>query len=309
MCKQYHYESICSISSCDTVLGRRHRNKWCSEALRARRLGKCTTGVENQKTIFETTRARCSKCKEELLPPRRTRTEGKTGENTGSSSTGAPKPPRQRKARSSAPKKANKRARDEEEGEAEETEKKRPKVWTCMVVANNANKEPLEVESPTGKVDNVNERAFSEEEEGPEEKPVEAEPPIEEAKPTNKRPRSEEGEEGDEPEKKRPRVESPIDEVDNAYKGEFNEEDEGPKEKPIEAEPPVEEAEPPIEAKPANKRSLSEEGEEPEKKRLRVESPTDEAREDRNVQDTTVDQASSGDEGCLPTPAPSPQHR
>ncbi|KAI1639741.1 hypothetical protein F4809DRAFT_656039 [Biscogniauxia mediterranea] len=244
MCKQYHYESICSISSCDTVLGRRHRNKWCGEALRARRLGKCTAGVEIQKTITETTRARCSKCKEELLAPRRTRTEGKTGKNTGSSNTGAPKPPRQRKARS-APKKASKRALDEEEGETEKPEKKRLKVATCMVVASKANKEPLEVESPIDKVDNAYKRASGEEEEGPEEKPVEVEPPIEEARPTNKRSLSEEGEEGEEPEKKRPRVES----------------------------------------------------------------PTDEAQEDRNVQDTTVDQASSGDEGCLPTPAPSPQHR
>ncbi|KAI0598175.1 hypothetical protein F4775DRAFT_592686 [Biscogniauxia sp. FL1348] len=308
MCKQYHYETVCSVSSCDTVLGRRNRNRWCGEALKARRLGKCSTGVEVQETITETTRARCSKCKEEGLhpapPPPRVRTKGKTDKSTSTTSAnaGAPKPPRQRKPRS-APKKSNKRTLDEEE-EGETGGKKRLKVETEISVdeASDASEERLEVaSSPIVKVENANKRAFSDEEEeeeegGPDKKRLKAEPPVEEveplvdeAKPANKkRSLSEEGEEEEEeegPDKKRLKAEPPVEEV----------------------EPPVEETEPPVdEAKPANKkRSLSEEGEEPENKRPRVESPTYEAQEDLNVQDTAVSQDSSEDEGALPTPAPS----
>ncbi|OTA94368.1 hypothetical protein M434DRAFT_10760 [Hypoxylon sp. CO27-5] len=64
MCIQYLYHSLCQNPSCEIIIGRRHRNNWCGEARRARRLGHCTPGLQITDPIctHEQT-VRCAKCK------------------------------------------------------------------------------------------------------------------------------------------------------------------------------------------------------------------------------------------------------
>ncbi|OTA67706.1 hypothetical protein K449DRAFT_461692 [Hypoxylon sp. EC38] len=64
MCIQYLYYSLCQNPSCEIIIGRRHRNNWCGEARRARRLGYCTLGLQITDPIctHEQT-VRCAKCK------------------------------------------------------------------------------------------------------------------------------------------------------------------------------------------------------------------------------------------------------
>ncbi|KAI8958537.1 hypothetical protein F5Y11DRAFT_351422 [Daldinia sp. FL1419] len=65
MCKQYHYHSGCPTPDCDSILGSRKRNRYCPEALKARRLGRCSVGVHiagNFRAVDSTTR--CDTCKQ-----------------------------------------------------------------------------------------------------------------------------------------------------------------------------------------------------------------------------------------------------
>ncbi|KAI1474208.1 hypothetical protein F4774DRAFT_415073 [Daldinia eschscholtzii] len=46
MCKQYHYYSDCPTPDCSSVLGFKKRNRYCREALKARRLGHCSADIQ-----------------------------------------------------------------------------------------------------------------------------------------------------------------------------------------------------------------------------------------------------------------------
>ncbi|KAI0845543.1 hypothetical protein F5Y00DRAFT_167255 [Daldinia vernicosa] len=66
MCKQYHYHSECFTTNCHSILGSRKRNRYCREALKARRLGRCSTGVQIAGVfrVVEST-ACCEACKQQ----------------------------------------------------------------------------------------------------------------------------------------------------------------------------------------------------------------------------------------------------
>ncbi|KAI1771844.1 hypothetical protein F4818DRAFT_191929 [Hypoxylon cercidicola] len=63
MCKQHVYTTTCSKPSCNAVLGSRKRNRYCPEALRARRLGHCAEGVQTEFQPSDTA-SRCHACKQ-----------------------------------------------------------------------------------------------------------------------------------------------------------------------------------------------------------------------------------------------------
>lgn len=66
MCKQYHYHSKCPTTNCESILGYKKRNRYCPEALKARRLGRCSTGIQNagEFRIVDST-ACCDACKQQ----------------------------------------------------------------------------------------------------------------------------------------------------------------------------------------------------------------------------------------------------
>ncbi|KAH9909872.1 hypothetical protein F4778DRAFT_22196 [Xylariomycetidae sp. FL2044] len=64
MCKAYTYVSLCKHQpGCPGILGRKTRNRWCREALDARRLGRCGAGVERQPDIEVRENTMCFDCK------------------------------------------------------------------------------------------------------------------------------------------------------------------------------------------------------------------------------------------------------
>ncbi|CAJ2508117.1 Uu.00g093030.m01.CDS01 [Anthostomella pinea] len=63
MCIIYPHLSIYGQPHCETVLGQKHRNRYCREALDARRLGHCSTGVQVAEEIRNRETAKCAECK------------------------------------------------------------------------------------------------------------------------------------------------------------------------------------------------------------------------------------------------------
>ncbi|KAF3064241.1 hypothetical protein GL218_01892 [Daldinia childiae] len=71
MCKQYHYYSECITTNCHSILGSKKRNRYCREALKARRLGRCSTGVQNAGEFRdEDSTACCRACKQQAKTAR-----------------------------------------------------------------------------------------------------------------------------------------------------------------------------------------------------------------------------------------------
>ncbi|KAI0834152.1 hypothetical protein F5Y06DRAFT_300862 [Hypoxylon sp. FL0890] len=67
MCQQYTYISLCRSPGCQTVFGSKKRNRYCPEALRARRLGHCSTGIQVADPIGVRERIiRCDPCKQQI---------------------------------------------------------------------------------------------------------------------------------------------------------------------------------------------------------------------------------------------------
>ncbi|KAI1133838.1 hypothetical protein F5Y05DRAFT_423536 [Hypoxylon sp. FL0543] len=63
MCIEYPHQTICHTPHCQTVLAVKKRNKYCPEALRNRRLGHCSTGVQVANPIDSKARStRCANC-------------------------------------------------------------------------------------------------------------------------------------------------------------------------------------------------------------------------------------------------------
>ncbi|KAI1654880.1 hypothetical protein F4813DRAFT_392135 [Daldinia decipiens] len=66
MCKQYHYHTKCHTTNCQSILGSKKRNRYCREALKARRLGRCSTGVQIAGVFrSEDSKACCDACKQQ----------------------------------------------------------------------------------------------------------------------------------------------------------------------------------------------------------------------------------------------------
>ncbi|KAI0118504.1 hypothetical protein F4776DRAFT_256713 [Hypoxylon sp. NC0597] len=64
MCIQYPHHSLCQNPHCETIIGRRHRNRYCNEARQARRLGHCRDGLRIEEPIRSREQTvRCARCK------------------------------------------------------------------------------------------------------------------------------------------------------------------------------------------------------------------------------------------------------
>ncbi|KAI0006932.1 hypothetical protein F4779DRAFT_620104 [Xylariaceae sp. FL0662B] len=63
MCKQYDHYRLCRRPQCNTILGKKTRNRYCREALDARRLGHCSTGVRVAGQFHARGAFLCAQCK------------------------------------------------------------------------------------------------------------------------------------------------------------------------------------------------------------------------------------------------------
>lgn len=69
MCKNYIYHTVCHNRVCDTIVSKKSRNVYCREALDARCLGHCMTGVVIAQQLFNRhSSARCRCCKSLARP-------------------------------------------------------------------------------------------------------------------------------------------------------------------------------------------------------------------------------------------------
>lgn len=63
MCKQYIHLTICRHLDCETQVGKKHRNVWCADARRVRRLGRCEGGLVVAGELTHRETISCPGCK------------------------------------------------------------------------------------------------------------------------------------------------------------------------------------------------------------------------------------------------------
>ncbi|KAI1505858.1 hypothetical protein F5X99DRAFT_404409 [Biscogniauxia marginata] len=153
MCKQYPYFSQCANPHYETLIGRKNRNRYCPDALRARRLGKCAAGVEVKEALTSRGRAKCAQCK--VLARREARADeaGDSNDNSFNTASNASEPRNaKRKADSVLSHASSKRARLEGEETWDDGQGMCPEPGSPVVKTEDEDedKEIFVVQSPVG---------------------------------------------------------------------------------------------------------------------------------------------------------------
>ncbi|KAI2619066.1 hypothetical protein GGS26DRAFT_595545 [Hypomontagnella submonticulosa] len=87
MCRRLFFHTPCSTPGCGTILGSKHRNCYCREALDNRKFGRCHQGIESfPPTLFRDSTAKCTTCR--AAATMRTRRQTNMQSSQARSSTG-----------------------------------------------------------------------------------------------------------------------------------------------------------------------------------------------------------------------------